>query len=237
MTALDCTLATPAENLALDEALLESAEAGTGGELLRFWEYPRPFVVVGFSNRVATEVNMAACGSAGVPILRRASGGGTVVQGPGCLNYALVLDSGRAGLHSIPAANRAIMEANRAAMQALLPGRVLVQGHTDLTHDGKKFSGNAQRRKRRFLLFHGTILRECDLALVGSLLAMPTQQPTYRQGRDHAEFIANTGLAGDAVRRALGAAWRAEAAPDFSPPDIRALVAEKYAQAAWNRKF
>src|ERR1041384_3554800 len=91
MKLLDLTLPTPAENLACDEALLDACEGGAADEVLRFWESSTPFVVVGYGNKVAREVNVAACEARGIPILRRCSGGGTVVQGPGCLSYALVL--------------------------------------------------------------------------------------------------------------------------------------------------
>src|SRR5689334_9674348 len=91
MKVLDLTLPSPPENLACDEALLGLAESGAGEEVLRFWESTEYFVVVGYANKVAVEVNVAACEVGGIPILRRCSGGGTVVQGPGCLNYALVL--------------------------------------------------------------------------------------------------------------------------------------------------
>src|SRR4029077_18373734 len=91
MKWLDLTLPTPAENLACDEALLDQCEAGQGEGVLRFWEPPGLFVVVGYANPVATEVNAAACREHGIPIFRRCSGGGTVLQGPGCLNYALIL--------------------------------------------------------------------------------------------------------------------------------------------------
>src|SRR5437667_5341974 len=90
MRFLDLTLPTAAENLALDEALLLEAEAGRGGEVLRLWEWSRYAVVLGAGCRLA-EVDEAACAADAVPILRRASGGGTVLLGPGCLCYTLVL--------------------------------------------------------------------------------------------------------------------------------------------------
>ena len=43
----DLSLSSPAENLALDEALLLTAEAGAAGPALRFWEWPGYTVVVG----------------------------------------------------------------------------------------------------------------------------------------------------------------------------------------------
>ena len=91
MKYLDLTLPTPEENLACDEALLDGCDDGDGPEVLRFWEPQKHFVVVGYSNRVESEVNVAACSELGIPILRRCSGGGTVLQGPGCLDYSLIL--------------------------------------------------------------------------------------------------------------------------------------------------
>src|SRR6516225_1355484 len=96
MRYLDLTLPAPADNLALDEALLLAAEAGEGGEVLRLWEWPRPAVVLGTGCRLAQDVDEAACIADGVPVLRRASGGGTVLLGRGCLCYTLVLRYGRA---------------------------------------------------------------------------------------------------------------------------------------------
>ncbi|MEI9961799.1 MAG: hypothetical protein WDM76_11890 [Limisphaerales bacterium] len=91
MKHLDLTLPSPAENLACDEALLDWCEENPNEEILRFWESPENFIVVGYANKIATEVNIPACKSKKIPIFRRCSGGGTVVQGPGCLNYALIL--------------------------------------------------------------------------------------------------------------------------------------------------
>jgi len=118
MTFLDLTLPTPAENLAGDEALLDWCEENGGIGVLRFWEPENYFAVVGYGNQVATEVNVAACEADKIPILRRCSGGGTVLQGPGCLNYSLILKIEENGLlASITAANRFIMERNREALE------------------------------------------------------------------------------------------------------------------------
>ena len=91
MHFLDVTMSSLAENLALDEALLLAAESGDGGEILRFWEWPAPAVVVGAGGRLADDVDEAACIAEDVPILRRSSGGGTVLLGRGCLLYTLIL--------------------------------------------------------------------------------------------------------------------------------------------------
>ena len=234
MKLLDLTLASPAENLACDEALLDWCEA------LRFWESPEPFVVVGYANKVASEVNVAAAEAKGIAVCRRCSGGGTVVQGPGCLNYTLVLRITEDGpLRNITAANQFIMERNRAAVQSLYPdSEITVRGHTDLCLGDLKFSGNSQRRRKNFLLFHGTFLLNFDLALVGKVLRMPSKQPDYRQHRTHAEFLANLNMPAERVKAALQKAW--DAGPPLKNPvaeKTAVLTRDKYATPEWNQRF
>jgi lipoate-protein ligase A len=237
MKRLDLTLPTPAENLACDEALLEAAEAGESEEVLRFWEPRQPFVVLGYANRVSAEVNVTACAEERVPILRRCSGGGTVLQGPGCLNYALVLRvDGRT--QGIGMTNRVIMNRHQQALAQALGRPVAVKGVTDLTLAGRKFSGNSQRRRRQFLLFHGTFLLDLDLALVERCLFRPIRQPEYRRQRSHADFLVNLDVPAPLLQRALQGCWKAAQPFSEAPYDkIERLVREKYSREAWNFKF
>lgn len=239
MTLFDKTLPTPAGNLAADELLLDMAESGLTGEVLRFWESQEYFVVLGSSNRLADEVNEERCLREGIPILRRHSGGGTVLQGPGCLNYALVLmihpDS---PTRNITETTNFVMQRNAEALSALLGLEVALQGSSDLTIAGRKFSGNAQRRKLKALLFHGTLLVDFDLAMVERYLKMPAKQPAYRNQRSHTDFLTNIAVARNAVREALARQWNALPQPYSLPPQrLQALAAEKYSSDSWTRRF
>jgi lipoate---protein ligase len=239
MKYLDLTLATPEENLACDEALLDASEAGSDEEVLRFWEAPSPFVVVGYANQVEREVQVDSCHRNNLPVLRRCTGGGTVLQGPGCLNYSLILEIQKtSALASIPATNRFIMESHRQVFSQLLGAEVKVSGHTDLALDTRKFSGNAQRRKRRCLLFHGTFLLGFDLTLIDQALAFPSQQPTYRANRAHVDFVRNVLAPADCVKEALRQRWDAKEPLERVPmARIEALAREKYSRPEWNLKF
>jgi lipoate-protein ligase A len=254
MNFLDLTLPTPAENLACDEALLDWREESGGDEILRFWESPAVFVVLGYANKVAAETNVEACKANSIPVLRRCTGGGTVLQGQGVLNYSLILkiEEGTPTA-SINSANRFIMERNRAALETVLNSQLstlnsqlTVQGHTDLalatqhsaliTH--KKFSGNAQRRKKDFLLFHGTFLLKFDISLAEKFLAMPSLQPAYRLHRSHADFIMNLSVPAETVKRELRAAWNADVPLQNVPHErIQLLLRDKYMTDRWNFKF
>jgi len=239
MKYLDRTLGTAQENLACDEALLDQCEEGGCDEILRFWEPQQHFAVLGYSNKARTEADLDSCRTLGIPVLRRCSGGGTVLQGPGCLNYALILQIREgSALENIIEANAFIMNRNRNALNSLVGGPVLIQGHTDLTLQGLKFSGNSQRRRKRFLLFHGTFLLNFNLALVSELMPIPSKQPDYRDNRSHGNFLTNLNMSAVRIKAALQSTWDA-AGSLKNPPvnEIAILAQEKYSTAQWNQKF
>jgi lipoate-protein ligase A len=234
---LDLTLSTPEENLALDEALLAAAETGSGPvagrETLRFWESPSPFVVLGVSEKLSG-VKLAACEAAGAPILRRSSGGGTVVQGPGCLNYALVLSlEARPVLRDV---TRGYAEVLGRVARALGPD-IEPAGTSDLAHGGMKVSGNSQKRTRRWLLHHGTVLLGFDLSLIERFLEEPNKQPDYRQGRAHRAFVRNLDLPREETKSRIAGAWNATPALAPPIPDLGALIAERHGNPEWIRRF
>jgi lipoate-protein ligase A len=236
MNFWDAALGDPAANLAADEALLHNCEAG-GGEVLRVWEPADYFVVLGFANVAAREANLEACRRARVPVLRRCSGGGAVLQGPGCLNYALILridDSSEA--QSIPSTNLYIMERQRAALSSALSQPVTVRGVSDLCLGGLKFSGNAQRRLRHALIFHGTFLLNFDFERMEEFLAMPSRQPEYRHERSHRDFLANIPAPAALIKETLRVAWGANQNLR-EIPDAQRLVREKYSRDEWNLKY
>ncbi len=230
MKSLDHSAPAIFANLAMDEALLLAAEAGQGGEALRFWEQPSLAVVLGASGTLTDDVEQEACRRDGVAIARRASGGGTVLLGPGCLCFSLVLDMDkRPELRSVSGSYRTIVG---SIAGALAP--VVLAGSSDLALGPMKVSGNAQKRGRRFLVHHGTLLYAFDLLLIGKYLKQPLRQPEYRQGRPHWEFVANLPFLAAEMKERLALAW--EAAGVAAPPDpalVARLVDDRYAAPAW----
>ncbi|MBI1977292.1 MAG: lipoate--protein ligase family protein [Candidatus Omnitrophica bacterium] len=239
MKYIDLTFPTPEENLAFDEALLNLAEKAGAGTILRFWEPAPYFVVLGYSGKVQEEVHVSACRTNHIPILRRSSGGGTVLQGPGCLNFSLILKIGTSkSLGNITQTNAYVLEKNKQALFPLLNNRVEMQGLSDLTYGALKFSGNAQRRKRHFLLFHGTFLLNFDIPLIERYLLLPKRQPLYRKNRNHQDFLTNLNFPSESVKDALRKAWQADQKLKEIPrEEIRELVVNRYSTQEWNFKF
>lgn len=227
---LDLTLPLPVENLALDEALLDELNERGGNPVLRFWESDRHFVVLGRASRVADDVDLAACHEDGLPILRRASGGGTVLQGPGCLSYALVLPlDWHPDLANIRTTNQFILEQMAAALRRWEPTTVF-RGISDLAIGDRKISGNAQRRTGKSLLFHGTILHGMRADLIARYLKHPARQPEYRSDRPHQAFLGTINVPPHTIKQVIADTWNAVLMDrpwptDRMPPIITTILA------------
>jgi len=239
MKLLELTLPTPAENLALDEALLDEAEAtnDTAG-VLRIWESPQTMVVIGRSSKFSEEVDLPACQALGIPALRRVSGGAAIVAGPGCLMYAVVLSYERfPQLRLIDEAHQFVLGRLQAGLKILAPGAEIA-GISDLAIHGRKFSGNSLRCKRSHLLYHGTLLYDFPLEIVQQVLRTPPRQPDYRSGRTHADFVMNLPAFRDELTSAIIRAWDCgESLAHWPQAQTARLVAEKYSHRDWHQRL
>ena len=195
MTLRDITFPTPEENILFDEVLFTLAEDGQMGESLRFWESEITFIVLGKIGDPLEDLKAKTVREDNMPVLRRCSGGGTVVQGQGCLNYTLILSKVRPEIATIHKSYQFILgktievlrEVQIEAEYKPISDLALIRGE-------KKFSGNAQRRGKKFILHHGTLLYNFDLSLIERYLTIPKSIPEYRRNRGHEEFVTNIPL-------------------------------------------
>lgn len=262
MQFLDLTLDSPAANLALDEALLASAEAAAEAEpaatqarsvsdgapptavgsspreILRLWE-PREFmVVVGSSSRLADEVHLGVCHERHIEVLRRSSGGAAILTGPGSLMYALVLDRRkRPELRGIDSTHAWVLGTLAAAIGQAVPG-VERRGISDLAVRDRKFSGNSLRVRRHWLLYHGTLLYGFPIRMLDVCLGNPPRQPDYRLGRRHSMFVRNLHLDAATLRKTVREAFgAADPATDWPAEMTAELTAKKFGNAAWTNRL
>lgn len=205
MRIKDISFDSPQKNLDFDDILLLLAEKHEAGECLRFWESPSTFIVLGRIGKEDEDVDLGQAQKDNIPVLRRSSGGGTVVQGQGCLNYTLVLSK-----HNYQVLND--LRKSYAWISEKVIGALESQGIkayfrpiSDLAtgQNEKKFSGNAQKRGKNYILHHGTILYSFDLSLISRYLKMPQDIPEYRKNRPHTDFVTNIPINPTAFKEAL----------------------------------
>ena len=161
------------------------------------------------------------------------------MQGPGCLSYALVLRTpGDNSLLRVPETNHFVLGRLKQALEPVIGPGIEIQGSSDLALGNQKFFGNAQYRKRRYLLFHGTFLLHFDISLIEKLLPVPSKQPAYRRNRAHGNFLTNLNLPADKIKDALKQSWSAtEEFKNVPLEAIERLARERYSNDEWNSKF
>lgn len=248
MFLLEHTYPTAAENLALDEALLDYVEQLGAArraaeepadaqpkpdalpEFLRLWESPTRAVVLGRSSSLDGEVNLTECRRREVEVLRRTSGGAAVVLGPGCLMYSVVLSyHNHPELRAVDLAHRYVLGRVAAAIRTLVPN-VAQRGTSDLAWGDHKFSGNSLRCRREAMLYHGTLLYDFPLDLISAVLRTAPRQPEYRAGRDHRAFVANLPTTANSLRAGLKDSFAAHESIDAQVAAQLRATAEREAQ-------
>jgi lipoate---protein ligase len=160
------------EEKTLDPALNLERDAlywrETGGNRARVWRNGS-CVVLGRFLKPEAEVYLAEAERMGIPVLKRASGGGAVFQDLGNLSYSLYLDLEGMHFQGIRDSLRVLSYPVTSLLDALhVPWRWVPPNNIYV--EGRKISGSAQARRRGRLLHHGTLLVSCDLDTMRALL-------------------------------------------------------------------
>jgi lipoate-protein ligase A len=160
----------PAMNLAVEEAVFIGKARKEAVPTVRFWRNEKA-VVVGYSQSVAAEVNLKACREKGIEVIRRLSGGGAVYQDLGNLNYSITIDANHPLIKSrdITQSYCVLCSGVLTALKAFGVEPFFVPP-SDILVGQRKISGNAQLRRKAVILHHGTLLVNCDLALLAEAL-------------------------------------------------------------------
>ena len=169
----------------IDDRILEQCHEPLS---LEIWVPEEVCVVLGSSNRIDVEVDEEQCSAAGVPILKRYGGGGTVVLYPG----SVVISLGawvRRDFHNAMYFER-LNESVIRCLQHFVPEHPLSQnGISDIVCGQRKVAGTSLFRSRNYLLYQASLLVKLDTDLISRCLRHPSKEPDYRGGRSHAEFL------------------------------------------------
>ncbi|MFA5059941.1 MAG: lipoate--protein ligase family protein [Candidatus Omnitrophota bacterium] len=213
MVLKDISFSDPLENILFDDVLLQLAEEGRQGEALRFWESEKLFIVLGRTSRPEQDLRKETVLQDNILVLRRSSGGGTVLQGKGCLNFSLILSKqANVQVATIHKSYEFILGNVIAALKNLgvdtffkpISDLAMMNGPNE-----QKISGNAQKRGKKFVLHHGTVLYNFPLGNIERYLTIPQSVPEYRRGRSHLDFVANFPKPAGDIKQAIRSVFSA----------------------------
>jgi lipoate-protein ligase A len=166
---IDTGLRRPAENLALNRALLEARQAREIPSTLRFLRFT-PSALVGHHQDPAKELDLAYCASRGIAVQRRLSGGGAIYMDQNVLGWELYLEQRDVGTAEMGAISRRICTAAADAIRDLgAPAEYRVP--TDIAVAGRKISGTGGAMDGDALLYQGTLLLDFDIEVMLRALA------------------------------------------------------------------
>jgi len=174
----------PSYNLAVEEILFDSLSREYRDYFL-LWQNA-PSVIVGRHQNTAEEVNEKYIREHNIPVIRRGTGGGAVYHDLGNLNFSFLTCLEKGEDTSFARYIRPIAEALQSiGIQAEISGR------NDMTVDGKKFSGNAQRKSGNRFLQHGTLLISLDVSNLTSILTGNSDKYTSKGISSHTSRVVN----------------------------------------------
>lgn len=183
---------SPAENMAVDEAILIAHSEGKVQPTVRFYRWNPPTLSIGYFQKAAEEVDLQRVGQERIGFVRRPTGGRAVLHDRE-LTYSMIVSE------NYPGMPKSVTEAYRVLSEGLVLGFRHLGLQADLARlateeekqkyasagsaacfdspswyelvvEGKKAAGSAQTRSRGVILQHGSILLDLDIDLLFSLL-------------------------------------------------------------------
>ncbi len=180
-------------NMAIDEAMLLT-QKGSAQPTLRFYDWLQPAFSFGYFQRIAEEVDVSACDAHGIELVRRITGGGTVVHGWD-VTYTIIVPHGSGTLPTdISAAYCAISDCLIDGLQQLdidvahqiekpiveNPPNICLTNPAqyDTLLNGKKIAGVSQRRNQTGVMYQGYIALDLPAP---DVLALASRQISFNQ--------------------------------------------------------
>jgi lipoate-protein ligase A len=193
----------------IDAALLEEVESSADPRtIVRFYQWRRPTVSLGRSQKIESAVDPTFCAENGIDIVHRPTGGRVVLHDDE-LTYAVVSNVSYSFGSTIYGNYKRVSEAlcdgyRRLGVDAILapdtrkpaqqpngadPPCFLSPSRYELMINGRKIVGSAQRRLRRSFLQHGSMPMSCDYGMLAGAVRMPGTALLLQEMAGLAEFL------------------------------------------------
>jgi len=173
---LDTGARSAAENMALDEALLEQKASEKIPHTLRFLQFSNPAVLVGHHQSVEEEVRLDYCRTKEIEINRRLTGGGAIYWGRAELGWEIYISKTDSRIPAkIEELYRKMGEASAGGLQRL-GLRAYFRPRNDVEVSGRKISGTGGTELSGAILFQGTLLVDFNVDEMLRALRIPTEK-------------------------------------------------------------
>lgn len=204
---LDTGVQEAADNMALDEAILEHVARGESPPTIRFYAWSRPTVSLGYFQRARKEIAETEIGARDYRLVRRMTGGRAVLHDRELTYSVIVPGDHELAKYSVVESYRLLSQGLRDGFLALGVAAKLVSLADDsekakfeslgsaacfdspswyeLVVEGRKIAGSAQVRAHGGMLQHGALLLDLDVDDLFSLLLFRSEE---ERARLRAEF-------------------------------------------------
>lgn len=228
----------PYFNLAAEEYFIRNLNTESAEYLFVYQN--EPCAVVGKNQNVYEEIHWDVIKTQLVPIVRRISGGGTVVHDKGNLNFTFIHPCLPSGINNYASSTGLLTEVlNRLGVGCYLDKRNAIMLNND-----HKISGSAQFTNQKNILSHCTLLVNSDLTLFSKVLKKNDAEIVSKSSKSVRSTIENlstlySNLIHDidqfrtAITKAMGYSGLYEPNKNVIET-IQKLSEEKYRTQAWN---
>jgi lipoate-protein ligase A len=169
---LDTGYLSAAENMALDDVLLECRANGTTPNTIRFLQFNPPAVLVGYHQDIGQEIRLEYVNNHGIEVNRRLTGGGAIYFDSSSLGWEIIASKASV-LYSSPEHIFKIMCEGTINALNNLGIQAVFRPKNDIEVNGKKISGTGGTERGGAFLFQGTLLIDFDVETMVRALRVP----------------------------------------------------------------
>ena len=173
---LDTGHMTAAENMALDDTLLELKGQQKSPDTIRFLQFSPPTVLIGYHQAVSEEVRESFCLGKGIDINRRITGGGAIFFDENQIGWEVICDK---IFFDMEIPNQRLFRALcNPVIKALgeMGLNASFRPRNDIEINGRKISGTGGTESDRAFFFQGTMLVDFDVDTMLKSLRIPVEK-------------------------------------------------------------
>jgi len=186
---IDTGLRPPAENIAINRAMLEVHQQGHIPHTLRFLRF-LPSALVGFHQSVEQELRVDYCAAHGIAIQRRITGGGAIYFDETQIGWELYLDRKTLGSVDVQEISRRLCEMAAAGIRRL-GVEAYFRPRNDIEVHGRKISGTGGAFEGDSIMYQGTLLIDFDIEKMLRVLRIPAEKLSDKAIASARERVAN----------------------------------------------